>query len=122
MLTPASVSDYRELARRRLPRLLFDYVDGGAFEEATLRANRADLHQLALKQKVMCDVSALDTSTTLFGQHLSMPLILAPVGFAGCGKAKLPRDLPATPGRGGVKRGRLTKPFWRSDEAIFQGA
>jgi L-lactate dehydrogenase (cytochrome) len=83
MLTPASVSDYRELARRRLPRLLFDYVDGGAFEEATLRANRADLHQLALKQKVMCDVSALDTSTTLFGQHLSMPLILAPVGFAG---------------------------------------
>ena len=83
MLAPASVSDYRELARRRLPRLMFDYVDGGAFDEATLRANRDDLTKLALKQKVLRDVSALDTSTTLFGQRLELPLILAPVGFAG---------------------------------------
>ena len=58
MLAPASVSDYRELARRRLPRVMFDYVDGGAFEEATLNANRNDLQQLALKQKVLRDVSA----------------------------------------------------------------
>ena len=49
MLAPASVSDYRELARRRLPRLMFDYVDGGAFDEATLRANRDDLGKLMLK-------------------------------------------------------------------------
>jgi L-lactate dehydrogenase (cytochrome) len=83
MLVPASVSDYRELARRRLPRLMFDYVDGGAFDEATLRANRDDLSKLMLKQKVLRDVSALDTSTTLFGQQLDMPVILAPVGFAG---------------------------------------
>jgi L-lactate dehydrogenase (cytochrome) len=83
MLAPASVSDYRELARRRLPRLMFDYVDGGAFDEATLRANRDDLGKLSLKQKVLRDVSALDTSTTLFGQKLEMPLVLAPVGFAG---------------------------------------
>jgi L-lactate dehydrogenase (cytochrome) len=83
MLAPASVSDYRELARRRLPRLMFDYVDGGAFDEATLRANRDDLSKLMLKQKVLRDVSSLDTSTSLFGQRLDLPLILAPVGFAG---------------------------------------
>jgi L-lactate dehydrogenase (cytochrome) len=83
MLAPASVSDYRELARRRLPRVMFDYVDGGSFEETTLNANRTDLHKLTLKQKVLRDVSALDTSTTIFGQKLAMPLILAPVGFAG---------------------------------------
>ena len=83
MLAPASVSDYRELARRRLPKVLFDYVDGGSFEETTLNANRTDLQRLTLKQKVLRDVSALDTSTTLFGQKLAMPIILAPVGFAG---------------------------------------
>jgi L-lactate dehydrogenase (cytochrome) len=83
MLAPASVSDYREIARRKLPRLMFDYVDGGAFEEATLAANRRDLQGIALKQKVMRDVSTLDTSMSLFGQDLSLPIVLAPVGFAG---------------------------------------
>lgn len=83
MLAPASVSDYRDSARRRLPRVMFDYVDGGSFEETTLAANRTDLQKLTLKQKVLRDVSALDTSTTLFGQKLAMPLVLAPVGFAG---------------------------------------
>ena len=68
MLAPASVSDYRELAKRRLPKLMFDYLDGGAFEEATLQANRLDLQKLPLKQKVLRDVSSLDTSVTLFGQ------------------------------------------------------
>ena len=50
MLVPASVSDYRTLAKKRLPRMIFDYVDGGAFEEETLRANTADLQKLSLKQ------------------------------------------------------------------------
>jgi L-lactate dehydrogenase (cytochrome) len=83
MLAPASVSDYREIARRKLPRLMFDYVDGGAFEEVTLAANRNDLQKISLKQKVMRDVSALDTSISLFGQTASLPIVLAPVGFAG---------------------------------------
>jgi L-lactate dehydrogenase (cytochrome) len=83
MLAPASVSDYREIARRKLPRLMFDYVDGGAFEEATLAANRNDLQKISLKQKVMRDVSALDTGITLFGQPCALPIVLAPVGFAG---------------------------------------
>lgn len=83
MLVPASVSDYRELARRRLPRQQFDYVDGGAFDEMTLRANRDDLQRLYLRQRILRDVSAIDTSTTILGRKLSMPVLLAPVGFAG---------------------------------------
>jgi len=83
MLTPASVSDYRALAKKRLPRMIFDYLDGGSFEEETLAANSADLQKLSLKQKVLRDVSALDTSTEIFGHKLSLPLVLAPVGLAG---------------------------------------
>src|SRR5947209_1701846 len=82
-LAPATVLDYRELARRRLPRQLFDYIDGGAYEEATMRANVADLERLLLRQVVMRDVSARDQSTELLGQHLSMPVILGPVGLGG---------------------------------------
>ncbi len=126
MLAPASVSDYRELARRRLPRMMFDYVDGGAFDEATLRANRDDLSRLSLKQKVCRDVSALDTSTTLFGQRLEVPLILAPVGFAGmmarrgetqAARAAEKAGVPYTLSTVGIcpieeVRQATSKPFW----------
>jgi L-lactate dehydrogenase (cytochrome) len=77
------VLDYRELARRRLPRQLFDYIDGGAYEETTLRANVADLERLLLRQIVMRDVSTRDPSVELFGQRLALPVILAPVGLGG---------------------------------------
>ncbi len=126
MLAPASVSDYRELARRRLPRLMFDYVDGGAFEEATLNANRNDLHRFALRQKVLRDVSALDTATTIFGLNLSLPLILAPVGFAGmmarraevqAARAAEKAGIPFTLSTVGIcpveeVRRATAKPFW----------
>jgi L-lactate dehydrogenase (cytochrome) len=79
----ATVSDYRELARRRLPRQLFDYIDGGAYEEATMRANVADLERVLLRQIVMRDVSSRVQSTEVLGQQLAMPVILAPVGLAG---------------------------------------
>jgi L-lactate dehydrogenase (cytochrome) len=82
-LAPATALDYRELARRRLPRQLFDYVDGGANEEATLRANVADLQVVLLRQRVMRDVSVRDQAVTVLGQRLSMPVILAPVGLGG---------------------------------------
>lgn len=82
-LAPASVRDYRELARRRLPRQLFDYIDGGAYEETTMRANQADLAALQLRQRVLRDVSTLDLGTTVLGQDLALPVILAPVGLAG---------------------------------------
>jgi len=82
-LAPATVLDYRELARRRLPRQLFDYVDGGAYEEATLKANVADLESVLLRQVVMRDVSERDPSVEVLGQKLALPVILAPVGLAG---------------------------------------
>lgn len=82
-LAPASVSDYRELARRRLPRQLFDYLDGGAYEEATMRANVADLERILLRQVVMHDVSVRDQACEVLGEKLSTPVILAPVGLAG---------------------------------------
>ena len=79
----ASVLDYRELARRRLPRFLFDYIDGGSYAEVTLRRNVADLEQIFLRQRVMRDVSAIDVSTEIFGRSAAMPVALAPVGLAG---------------------------------------
>jgi L-lactate dehydrogenase (cytochrome) len=82
-LAPATVLDYRELARRRLPRQLFDYIDGGAYEESTLRANLADLDRLKLRQVVMRDVSERDPAVEVLGQRLAMPVILAPVGLGG---------------------------------------
>jgi L-lactate dehydrogenase (cytochrome) len=79
----ASVADYRDAARRRLPNVLFNYIDGGSYAEATLAANVADLADLTLRQRVLKDVSRLSTSTELFGQSLSLPMVLAPIGLAG---------------------------------------
>ena len=82
-VAPGSVGDYRELARRRLPRQLFDYVDGGAFAESTLAANVADLADVRLRQRVLRDVSGPTLATTVLGQELAMPVVLGPVGLAG---------------------------------------
>lgn len=82
-MKPVSVSDYRELARRRLPPMFFEYIDGGSYAEVTLRRNVSDLEALALRQRVMRDMTSLDLSVEVFGQKLSMPLGLAPVGMAG---------------------------------------
>jgi L-lactate dehydrogenase (cytochrome) len=79
----ASVSDYRALARRRLPRFLFEYLDGGAYAEVTLRRNLEDLERVALRQRVLRDVSHVDPSTELFGQRLATPAALGPIGLAG---------------------------------------
>ena len=82
-LAPASFEDYRRIAERRLPRTLFDYVDGGACGERTLRRNTEDFETLELCQSVMRDVSVIDTSANLFGESMDMPLALAPIGMAG---------------------------------------
>jgi len=83
MLVPASVSDYRLLAQRRLPKAFFDYIDGGAYNELTLAANRNDLDALKLHQRVLRGASNIDTSTTVLGQKLAQPVVLGPVGLAG---------------------------------------
>src|SRR3982751_5904455 len=82
-MKPVCISDYRELARRRLPQVLFDYIDGGAYAETTLRANVADFQAVKLRQRVMVDVSEMSTSTELFGRTVSMPVGLGPVGLSG---------------------------------------
>jgi L-lactate dehydrogenase (cytochrome) len=78
-----SIGDYRELARRRLPRFLFDYIDGGSFSEETLRRNVGELQTLALRQRVLRDVSGADLSTTVLGQTWQLPVGLAPIGLGG---------------------------------------
>jgi L-lactate dehydrogenase (cytochrome) len=80
---PASVSDYRALAKARLPHFLFEYLDGGSYAEATLKRNTADLEAVALRQRVLRDVSGIDLSTDLFGRRWALPVGLGPVGLAG---------------------------------------
>ena len=79
----ASISDYRALAKARLPHFLFEYLDGGSYDEVTLRRNVADLQAVALKQRVLRDVSSIDLSTELFGHRWAMPVGLGPVGLSG---------------------------------------
>ncbi len=79
----ASTLDYRALAKRRLPHFLFEYIDGGSFAETTLRRNVEDLEDIALRQRVLKDVSQIDLSTELFGRKLSMPVALGPIGLGG---------------------------------------
>ena len=83
MRRAASVSDFRELARRRLPNIFFEYIDGGSYAEVTLKRNVADLEAIALRQRVMRDMTKLDMSVETLGQTLKMPVGLAPVGMAG---------------------------------------
>jgi L-lactate dehydrogenase (cytochrome) len=79
----ASVHDYRSLAKKRVPHFLFEYLDGGSYAEITKERNTTDLEALALRQRVLRDVSDIDTSVELFGRSYSMPVALAPVGLAG---------------------------------------
>jgi L-lactate dehydrogenase (cytochrome) len=84
----ASITDYREVARRRLPPFLFEYIDGGSYAEQTLHRNVADLQALALRQLVLRDVSAIDLSAQLFGTTYKMPVVLAPIGLGGMNRRR----------------------------------
>lgn len=79
----SSSTDYRAAAKRKLPPFLFHYVDGGAYAEYTLRRNVDDLASIALRQRVLRNMSELSLETELFGERLSMPVALAPVGLTG---------------------------------------
>ena len=78
-----NIDDLRALARRKVPRAFFDYADSGSYQEETLRANRADLQAIKLRQRVLVDVSERSLATTVIGQKISSPIILAPVGLTG---------------------------------------
>src|ERR1700722_21005808 len=78
-----SIEDLRNIARRRVPRAIFDYADGGSYAEQTLRANAADLDPISFRPRVMVDVREVNLGTTLVGCAASMPLAIGPTGLAG---------------------------------------
>jgi L-lactate dehydrogenase (cytochrome) len=77
------IEDLRTIARRKVPRAFFDYAEAGSYSEQTLRANRAGLEAINLRQRVLIDVSARDTVTTILGEPVSAPLALGPVAMTG---------------------------------------
>ncbi len=107
----SSPLDYREAARRRLPRFLFDYADGGANAEETMRRNVSDLADVALRQRVLKAVDTIDLATSLFGMDLAMPIALGPVGIGGMFRRRGERQAAAAAHRAGI-------PFTLSTVAI----
>jgi len=83
MRTMTCIEDLRQLARRKVPRMFFDYAEAGSYAEETLRSNRADLERIKLRQRVLVDVSRRDLSTTIIGDKVPLPLALAPVALTG---------------------------------------
>jgi L-lactate dehydrogenase (cytochrome) len=79
----ASIEDLRERARRRVPKMFFDYADSGSYSQDTLRSNRTDLAQIKLRQRVMVNVDNRSTATTILGQKVPVPLALGPIGLGG---------------------------------------
>src|SRR5579859_978236 len=77
------IEDLRQAARRKVPRQFFEYAEAGSYTEQTLRANRADLEAIKLRQRILADVSHRSTATTILGEPASLPLILAPIGMCG---------------------------------------
>ena len=126
MTRPASVSDWRLRAQSRLPRMMFDYIDGGSYAESTLRRNVEDFERIALRQRILTDVSKLSLSTEVLGEKLSMPVVLAPVGMAGlyarrgevqAARAAEKMDVPFTLSTVSIcsieeVRAARQKPFW----------
>jgi L-lactate dehydrogenase (cytochrome) len=78
-----SIDDFRQLAKRRIPKAIFDYADGGSYDERTIRRNATDLDAISFRQRVMVDVSQISLATTLLGSPVSMPLAIGPTGLAG---------------------------------------
>lgn len=82
-MAPVNIHDFRDLARRRLPKIFFDYIDGGSFEEETMRANRSDFARYGLRQTVLVEPRPQDLSTAYLGRRHPLPFMLGPVGFLG---------------------------------------
>jgi L-lactate dehydrogenase (cytochrome) len=78
-----SIADLRELARKRVPRAIFEYADRGSFDELTIARNRSDLQAIEFRQRVMRDLSTLSVGSTMLGEPVTMPVAIAPTGSAG---------------------------------------
>ncbi|TAK41897.1 MAG: alpha-hydroxy-acid oxidizing protein [Betaproteobacteria bacterium] len=96
-----SIEDLRRLAQRRLPRAMFDFIDGGAEDELTLRANRAAFERLKLRPRVLVDVSQLDTQAEVLGAPAPLPLAISPTGMSGVAWPKAELEIA----RAAAKRG-----------------
>jgi L-lactate dehydrogenase (cytochrome) len=83
MANMTCIEDLRQAARRRIPKMFFDYAEAGSYAEETLRANRADMERIKLRQRVLVDVSRRDMSTTMIGEPVPLPLGLGPVALTG---------------------------------------
>jgi L-lactate dehydrogenase (cytochrome) len=121
-----SIADLRELARKRVPRAIFEYADRGAYDELTLARNRRDLDALALRQRVMVDLTKLSLGTTVLGEPWSMPVSIAPTGLTGLFHRNGEMEGARAAHAAGVQfclstmsicsiedvRGAVEKPFW----------
>jgi L-lactate dehydrogenase (cytochrome) len=83
MATITCIEDLRQLARRKVPKMFFDYAEAGSYAQETLRANRADLERIKFRQRVLVDVSQRELTTTIVGEPVPLPLALAPIGLCG---------------------------------------
>src|SRR5262245_7066097 len=77
------IEDLRSLAQRRVPKMVYDYADSGAWSESTYRANETDFQRVKLRQRVAVDMSNRTLASTMVGQPVSMPVALAPIGLTG---------------------------------------
>ena len=77
------IADLKRLAKRRVPKLFFDYADSGAYTESTYRANESDFSRIKLRQRVLVDMSGRSLETTMIGEKVKMPVALAPTGLTG---------------------------------------
>ena len=121
-----SIADLRELARRRVPRAIFEYADRGSYDELTLARNRSDLLAIQFRQRVMRDLSQLSVAGTMLGQPVTMPLAIAPTGLTGLfhrngeiegARAAQAFGIPFTLSTMSIcsiedVRAAVTKPFW----------
>ena len=121
-----NIADLREMARKRVAKAVFDYVDRGSYDEATLRANRADLDALHFRQRVAINVDQRSTRSTMAGQEVAMPVAIAPVGLTGLNwadgemlgaRAAEKFGIPFTLSTMSIcsiedVAGAVTKPFW----------
>src|ERR1700757_2173520 len=82
-----NIEDLRRMARRRLPRAIFDFFDGGAEDETSLRGNRAAFERVRLLPRVLVNVAQVDTKARIFGKDLGLPMAIAPTGGIGAGRA-----------------------------------
>ncbi|MET4579300.1 alpha-hydroxy acid oxidase [Ottowia thiooxydans] len=92
-MTPASIADYQRIARKRLARIAFDYLEGGAEDGHTLRRNRQAFERLTFQPRVMCDVTHVDSAVTVLGRPLAMPAIVGPTGLNGLYMPRAEEDL-----------------------------